>query len=134
MAAVDYFLKIEPIKGESADDKHKGEIDLESWSWGAVQQGMNVIGGGGGAGKVAVQDFHFTTRYSAASPALAQTSGWQVSEVSGDVRAVVNGQTRPVTRGMLLASGSTVASGARARAVLVSGRDYVILSPASRVR
>ena len=35
---------------------------------------------------------------------------------------------------MLLASGSTIASGARARAVLVSGRDYVILSPSSRVR
>jgi hypothetical protein len=69
-----------------------------------------------------------------ASPALAQTSGWQVSEVSGDVRAVVDGQTRPVTRGMLLASGSAIASGANARAVLVNGRDYVILSPSSRVR
>ena len=69
-----------------------------------------------------------------ANPALAQDSAWRVSEVSGDVRAVVSGQSRPVTRGMLLASGSTIASGARARAVLVSGRDYVILSPASRVR
>src|SRR5690606_5194077 len=65
--------------------------------------------------------------------AMAQ-DGWRVSESSGDVRVIANGQTRPLTRGMLLASGSTIASGARARAVLVSGRDYVILSPSSRVR
>ncbi len=69
----------------------------------------------------------------ASGEALAQ-SGWRVSESSGDVRVIANGQARPVSRGMLLASGSTIASGARARAVLVSGRDYVILSPASRVR
>jgi hypothetical protein len=69
-----------------------------------------------------------------ATHALAQESGWRVSEVSGDVRTVLNGQTRPVSRGMLLASGSTIASNPGARAVLVSGRDYVILSPSSRVR
>ena len=34
MAAVDYFLKFDGIKGESADVKHKDEIDVESWSWG----------------------------------------------------------------------------------------------------
>ena len=32
--AVDMFLKIDGIKGESNDAKHKGEIDLLSWSWG----------------------------------------------------------------------------------------------------
>ncbi len=34
MAAVDYFLKIDGIQGESRDDKHKDEIDIESFSWG----------------------------------------------------------------------------------------------------
>ena len=29
MAAVDYFLKIDGIEGESQDSKHKSEIDLE---------------------------------------------------------------------------------------------------------
>ena len=33
-AAVDIFLKIADIKGESKDDKHKGEIDVLMWSWG----------------------------------------------------------------------------------------------------
>ena len=31
-AAVDYFLKIDGVDGESSDDKHKGEIQLESFS------------------------------------------------------------------------------------------------------
>jgi hypothetical protein len=33
-AAVDYFLKIDGVDGESTDDKHKGEIQLESYSFG----------------------------------------------------------------------------------------------------
>ena len=36
MAAVDYFLKFSTIKGESSDSKHKDEIEVESWSWGAT--------------------------------------------------------------------------------------------------
>lgn len=70
MAAVDYFLKIATIEGESADGKHKGEIDLESWSWGAQQSGGSAYGGGGGAGKVAMQDFHFTMKVNKATPKL----------------------------------------------------------------
>ncbi len=34
MALFDAFLKIDGIKGESADAKHKGEIDVMSFSWG----------------------------------------------------------------------------------------------------
>ncbi len=32
--AVDYFLKIDGIAGESTDDKHKEWIDVLSFSWG----------------------------------------------------------------------------------------------------
>ena len=60
MAAVDYFLKIDGIQGESKADKHKDEIDIQSFSWGATQSGTFAGGGGGGAGKVSMQDFHFT--------------------------------------------------------------------------
>lgn len=70
MAAVDYFLKIDTIKGESKADKHKDEIDIDSFSWGASQSGTFATGGGGGAGKVAMQDFHFTMGMNTASPAL----------------------------------------------------------------
>ncbi len=68
--AVDMFLKIDDIKGESVDDKHKDEIDVLAWSWGASQSGTMHMGGGGGAGKVNVQDLSFTKYIDAASNAL----------------------------------------------------------------
>jgi type VI secretion system secreted protein Hcp len=69
--AVDYFIKFDGIKGESADVKHKDEIDVESWSFGETHPGSaGAGGGGGGAGKVSVQDFHFVMRMSRASTGL----------------------------------------------------------------
>jgi type VI secretion system secreted protein Hcp len=69
--AIDYFLRIEGIPGESLDAKHKGWIDVESWSWGEANP---VPPGGGGsgaaAGKVQMQDFNVTARVSKASPNL----------------------------------------------------------------
>jgi len=69
--AVDYFLKIDGIPGESTDSKHKDEIDVEAWSWGEVNPpAPEPGGGGGGAGKVQMQDLNFTARFSRASPNL----------------------------------------------------------------
>jgi type VI secretion system secreted protein Hcp len=70
MATVDYFLKIDGIEGESADSKHKGEIQLESWSLGATNAGSHSAGGGGGAGKVHMQDIFFTKKVDKATPKL----------------------------------------------------------------
>lgn len=60
--AVDMFMKIDDIKGESVDDKHKGEIDVYSWSWGATQTGSSQTATGSGTGKANVHDLTFTTR------------------------------------------------------------------------
>jgi type VI secretion system secreted protein Hcp len=55
--AVDIFLKLTGIKGESKDAHgHKDEIHVESFSWGLTQQGTFGHGGGGGTGKVNVHD------------------------------------------------------------------------------
>jgi type VI secretion system secreted protein Hcp len=70
MAAIDIFLKLDGIQGESTDHKHKEEIVLESFSWGETNTGAHATGGGAGAGKVSMQDFHFTSRVSKASPKL----------------------------------------------------------------
>lgn len=70
MAQVDYFLKIDGVDAESTDDKHKGEIELESFSWGQSNAGTAGHGGGAGAGKVVAQDFHFVKRLDKASPVL----------------------------------------------------------------
>lgn len=58
--AVDIFLKLDKIKGESVDDKHAGAIDITQWSWGMSQSGTTHLGPGGGSGKVNVQDLTCT--------------------------------------------------------------------------
>jgi type VI secretion system secreted protein Hcp len=69
--AIDYFLKIDGIPGESQDSKHKGEIVVEAWSWGESNPApVGGTGGGGGAGKVNMQDFNFSANTSKASPNL----------------------------------------------------------------
>jgi type VI secretion system secreted protein Hcp len=68
--AADYFINITGVEGESRDAKHKGWIDVESWSWGETNAGAPATGGGAGAGRVQMQDLHFTTRVSKASPKL----------------------------------------------------------------
>jgi type VI secretion system secreted protein Hcp len=88
MATVDLFLKMDGVPGESKDLKHKGEIDLESFSWGETNQGTAAAGGGGGAGKVSMQDFHFVTRVNKASPVLflSCASGKHIKEAILTVR------------------------------------------------
>ena len=68
--AVDMFLKLEKVEGESEDDAHKGEIDVLSWSWGATQSGTGHLGGGAGAGKVNVGDLKLVKFVDRASPTL----------------------------------------------------------------
>jgi type VI secretion system secreted protein Hcp len=68
--AVDMFIKIGDIEGESTDSAHGKEIDVLSWSWGMSQSGTTHTGGGGGAGKVSVQDLSITKYVDAATHAL----------------------------------------------------------------
>jgi len=64
------FLKLDGIKGESHDSKHKEEIHIESYSWGLNQTGAHGAGGGGGAGKVSVHDISITKFVDKATAAL----------------------------------------------------------------
>lgn len=75
--AVDMFLEIDGIKGESRDSKRKENIDVLAWSWGLSQSGSAHLGDGSGAGKVNVQDISFTKYIDSASADLlfASASG-----------------------------------------------------------
>jgi type VI secretion system secreted protein Hcp len=65
--ASDYFLKLDGVKGESKNEKHKDWIDIQSFSWGMT----NTPATGGGEGKKAtLQDFNFTMKVDKASPSL----------------------------------------------------------------
>jgi type VI secretion system secreted protein Hcp len=49
--AVDMFLKLAGIAGESQNAQHKGEIDILGWSWGVAEAQAAAGGGGAAAGK-----------------------------------------------------------------------------------
>jgi len=70
MGAVDYFLYIDNVQGESEDATHKGEIEIENWQFGETQQGKSTMGSGASAGRVSMQDFRFTKRVDNATPKL----------------------------------------------------------------
>ena len=86
--AVDMFLKIDGVKGEARDAKHKEEIDVLAWSWGASQSGTTHMGGGGGSGKANFQDISVTKWVDSASHKLLQhvATGKHVKEALLTVR------------------------------------------------
>src|SRR6201985_2127580 len=72
--AMDMFMKIDSLKGESVDKTHAGEIDVLAWSWGMSNSGSAHVGGGAGAGKVNVQDLSFTKYMDKSTPDLLLAS------------------------------------------------------------
>ena len=70
MAAVDYFLKIDGIDGESLQKGHEKELELMSFSWGESNAGSFAGNQGGGSGKVSMQDFHYTIPVNKSTPKL----------------------------------------------------------------
>ena len=67
-AQVDYFLKIDGVEGESVDKDHKGELQVESWSWGVSS--TTTGNGASRAGKPCVASFNFTKVVDKATPQL----------------------------------------------------------------
>ena len=68
--AVDIFLKLEGINGESEDAKHTKEIDILGWNWGMSNTGTAHLGGGAGTGKVNIHDLSVTKYVDLASTPL----------------------------------------------------------------
>ena len=68
--AVDMFLILNGISGESQDDTYEGEIDILAWSWGVSQSGTTHMGTGSGSGKANFQDIAITKWVDKATPEL----------------------------------------------------------------
>ncbi len=68
--AVDNFLKIEGIKGESTDDKHKDWIEILSYSWGVSQMASASAStsGGGTSQRADFQDISIVKTLDSSSP------------------------------------------------------------------
>jgi type VI secretion system secreted protein Hcp len=61
LAASDYLLQLDGVKGEGKDTAAAQTIEVESFSWGASNAGSAATGSGAGAGKVNVQDLSYTS-------------------------------------------------------------------------
>lgn len=70
--AVDMFLELDGIKGETVDKayKSKNAMDILAWSWGVSNTGTFHHGSGGGAGKANFQDISITKYIDLATPNL----------------------------------------------------------------
>jgi type VI secretion system secreted protein Hcp len=68
--AIDSFLLLETVDGESVDSVHEGEIDILSWSFGAHNASTSAKSTGAGSGGVSVQDITITKKVDKASPIL----------------------------------------------------------------
>lgn len=86
--AVDQFIKIGDIEGESQDSTHFGEIEVSEWDWGMTQTGSMHSGTGGGAGKVKVRNLTITKKVDKATPVLMKScsDGTQFAEAKLTVR------------------------------------------------
>lgn len=81
--AVDLFLKIDGVQGESRKRGHENEIDIVSFDFGAVQHGSFHTGGsGGGSGKAEISDIRIQKQVDKSSPLLfkACASGKHIPE------------------------------------------------------
>ena len=68
--ALDSFLKLDGIKGESQVKGFEEQIQILAWSWGMSQSGSAQSGTGAGAGKVNVSDISFTHYVDSSTPTL----------------------------------------------------------------
>lgn len=91
--AIDMFLKIGTIKGESVDAAHPGEIEVLAYSLGFSNSGDLRSAGGVGVGKANAQDLSLTVYNSKASLPL--------------FTAVVTGMTIPTAVLTLRRAGAT---------------------------
>ncbi len=70
IAASECFLRMDQIRGESADQAHRDEINILGWSIAESLAVESRAAAGAVAGRVRMQEFRFSARTSKASPVL----------------------------------------------------------------
>lgn len=108
--AVDMYLKLEGIEGDSVGTGHENEIDVLSWSVGAKQTGSTQIATGGGTGIVEVRDMVIQKRTDKATPTLFQLccNGTEILKATLTVRKVGGEEPLPYLK---LEMGEIIISG-----------------------
>jgi type VI secretion system secreted protein Hcp len=83
--AIELFLKLTGIDGESIDAKHKGEIDVLAWSWGLSHEVAST--GGVPTGRTKIESISIQKLVDLASPLLLSASAQSKSISDGMLTA-----------------------------------------------
>jgi len=86
LAASDYLLVLDGVKGKGSDSAAPQSIEVESFSWGVSNAGSAAMGTGAGAGKANVQDISLTSVQSPRDAASGMATGKRAAPVA-DVAA-----------------------------------------------
>ena len=89
--AVDYFLKLDGIQGESVDEHHKNDIQVLRFSWGGSQTSSVAGTGGSGAGKVNLSDFSIMVNFDKATPKFFKSMCAGTHIKTGELTATKSG-------------------------------------------
>lgn len=68
--AVDMYMRVDGVQGESKDSNHRHWTNIQSYAWGATQPGNMATGSGGGVGKASFSDLHVVAVIDKAAPAV----------------------------------------------------------------
>jgi type VI secretion system secreted protein Hcp len=68
VAIADMFLKVDGVTGEAADVDHKGEIEVDSWSWG--MQTSTSAATGQATSKATISELQIVKRVDQSTPTL----------------------------------------------------------------
>jgi len=70
--AVEYYLELDGIQGESQKTGSENQIEIHSWSWGANNSSSVGFGTGSGTGKVSISSMNIMQDVDTASAKLFQ--------------------------------------------------------------
>lgn len=92
--ALDIYMKVDGVEGESVRAGVEKWVDLESFSWGATQSGTAHHGTGAGSGRANVQDIHVTKYMDKTTTTLLQNLclGQHYKSIEFKVRKVTGGK------------------------------------------
>lgn len=68
--AVEIFLELDDVEGESLKSGFEGKIDILQFSWSSTQSATRHSGTGGGSGQANVGDIHFSKYLDKSTPVL----------------------------------------------------------------
>lgn len=92
-AATDMFLKLDGIKGESKDGKHKDEIDVLAWSWGMSRGPAADKKNADPSDGLNIQNLSFTKFADASTPLLMESLLTGSSTANGKLTVRKAGET-----------------------------------------